>query len=127
MIPPMNCTPEGIVKLWGKGGKLHGCVRHLSRVRGLLKSCYVTPRPASLRGYDHTPFKSEFFHITKAPAGSKVPPHSVTDDLNETAVVLIIGRLGLGCPCGNLAIPCGITQVDKAFVSGFSGGIQGWE
>src|SRR5262245_48272851 len=63
---------------------------------GIVLAKLAAPLADGLIGHDHAPFKEEFFHITQTQAEAKVQPHSVTDDLNGKAVVLIAAAWGWG-------------------------------
>ena len=65
---------------------------------GIVLAKLATPLANGLVAYDHTTFKEEFFHLTKAEAESKVQPHCMTDDLAGKAGGFIVRVSGPSIP-----------------------------
>lgn len=72
--------------------------------------------PLQLIGDDHAAFKEEFFHIPEAEAEPKVQPHSVTDNFNRKAMILIFRGSGRCLHATTLPHHVWAQQVDDAIL-----------
>jgi hypothetical protein len=65
--------------------------RTVAELIGVLLAQLAAPLADSLIGHHNSTFTEELFHIPKTQAEAKVQPHSVTDNFDRKAVVLIFG------------------------------------